>query len=226
MKAILLFSGGLDSTTLLADLLAPPDTKEVLCLSASYGSNHNEQERKHQEAIIHFYRSIRRDKRVLHELLTLPNLWEGSGSALMGEAEVPVLAYADGPQPTVVPFRNGVLIAAAVAIAASRGYSDVFIAAHASDAANYAYPDCTPDFLIPMRAAVYVGTMKAVRLINPYVNATKVDVVSRGLRNKAPLHLTYSCYRGGEKPCGHCATCLERMGAFAANGVKDPVEYE
>jgi 7-cyano-7-deazaguanine synthase len=225
MKAVLLFSGGLDSTTLLAKLLADPDIESIVTLSAGYNSLHQEMEQRATYKILNHYHEEHKLK--AHKLIVLPDVFEGSGSALMGESIMPEGPYeVKGPSPTVVPFRNGVLIASAAAYVASYGDGAVFIAAHASDAYNYAYPDCTPAFLEPMATALEWGTAGKVGLFAPFTQMTKAGVVNLGHELGVPFELTYSCYRGRTRACGKCPTCVERLAAFAANGLVDPAEYE
>jgi 7-cyano-7-deazaguanine synthase len=164
--------------------------------------------------------------------MTIPTtVFRGSGSALMGEGEMPEMSYeeishAEGPSPTVVPFRNAVFLSLAVAFAASRRIDLVYIAVHAEDAHNWAYPDCTPEFLGPFGASVYVGTYRAVRLRYPFIWDSKTDIVRRAAVLGVPLGLTWSCYNpmaGGA--CGTCPTCIDRIHAFQEAGYEDPIVY-
>lgn len=220
MKVLALMSGGMDSTTLAKDLLE--QGWEVEGIFFNYGSKHNDRERQAFNDVA--------------KHLNMPTwfeyvdstLWEGSKSSLMGKAEIPDDDYhvgAEGPSNTVVPFRNGIFISMAVAIANSNGFDAVAIGAHATDAANWAYPDCSPEFLGAMAAATYTGTFHQVRLIGPYGHMTKADLVARAVEIHAPLHLSWSCYKGRKVACGKCPTCRERIRAFSAAGYVDPIEY-
>ena len=110
----------------------------------------------------------------------------------------------------------------AASIALSHGCEVIYYGAHADDAAGNAYPDCSQEFNDAINTAIYLGSGKQLRVKAPFVGKTKADVVAEGLRLHAPYELTWSCYEGGEKPCGLCGTCRDRAAAFAANGVKDP----
>ena len=102
----------------------------------------------------------------------------------------------------------------------------IYLGNHADDAAGNAYPDCSLEFVEAMNQAIGFGTAGQVQLESPFVNDNKAQVVATGLKLKTPYELTYSCYNGKEQACGRCATCLDRLAAFEANGVKDPIEYE
>ena len=126
------------------------------------------------------------------------------------------------PVSTYVPFRNGLFISTAASVALSKGCSVIYYGAHSDDAAGSAYPDCSDEFNNAMADAVYIGSGKQLEIKAPFVNLTKADIVKEGLRLKVPYELTWSCYEGGDKPCGKCGTCIDRAKAFEKNGVKDP----
>ena len=143
--------------------------------------------------------------------------------------EIPEEAYAeqltktDGkPVSTYVPFRNGLFLSSAASIALSKDCNVIFYGAHSDDAAGSAYPDCSDAFNQAMKDAIYLGSGNQVTIEAPFVNWTKADVVKKGLELNVPYELTWSCYEGGEKPCGKCGTCIDRAAAFEKNGVKDP----
>ena len=98
----------------------------------------------------------------------------------------------------------------------------IYYGAHSDDAARNAYPDCSEEFNLAMGEAIYIGSGRRLKLEAPFVRKTKTDVVKKGLELKAPYELTWSCYAGGDKPCGKCGTCIDRARAFALNGVEDP----
>ena len=145
------------------------------------------------------------------------------------------------PVSTYVPFRNGLFLSSAASIALSKGCGVIYYGAHADDAAGCAYPDCSPVFNNAMNEAIWEGSGRQLRIeapfVNeaiwegsgrqlrieaPFVNMNKADIVRIGLDLGVPYELTWSCYEGGEKPCGKCGTCIDRAAAFAANGVEDP----
>ena len=127
-----------------------------------------------------------------------------------------------GPVSTYVPFRNGLFLSSAASMALSLGCSVVYYGAHHDDWAGNAYPDCSLEFVEAMNRAIVEGTGGELRLEAPFVTWSKADIVREGLALGVPYELTWSCYEGGEAPCGRCATCLDRAAAFAANGVEDP----
>ena len=236
MRAIVLFSGGLDSTVLLYSAM---DVVDVHALSFRYGSKHQTQE-------LISARAITEKLDIPHSFIDLPAWIFGDKSQLMSVGpDVSKEDYhEDGEQPTVVPFRNGVFLSMAVAFAEARGYDIIYIASHASDARGYAYPDCTPEFTSRMAGAIQSGTMGRVSLLQPFQAFTKADVVRAGHDLQVPFKLTWSCYSpqmttageslrpGRGQPaiveivhCGECATCRERRKAFREAGVDDPTKY-
>lgn len=223
MKALVLFSGGLDSTTCLALAIEKNGADEVLALSVSYGQKHT----KEIEAAC----AVAKHYGVKLQTLDLAEIFADSDCSLLkgSTQEVPKESYAeqlaetDGkPVSTYVPFRNGLFLSSAASIALSHGCEVIYYGAHADDAAGNAYPDCSQDFNDAINTAIYLGSGKQLRVEAPFVGKTKADVVKEGLRLHAPYELTWSCYEGGEKPCGLCGTCRDRAAAFAANGVADP----
>lgn len=225
MSALVLFSGGLDSTTLLCDMLRGAD--EVIALVVGYPSKHNATERYHAQMIINHLRE--RGMNVGKRVIEIDeNTFLGSKSTLIKSgSEIPDETYrpAGNPSSTYVPFRNGVMIANAVAVAMSMGIARVVYAAHKSDWGTGAYPDCTPEFVSFMSSAVRTGTNEAVIFSAPYIDRTKAWIVSHGTAIGAPLEMTWSCYRSGDVHCGTCPTCRERKDAFVMAGIADPTTY-
>lgn len=223
MKALVLFSGGLDSTTCLALAIEKYGADEVLALSVSYGQKHTKE--------IEAAKAIAKHYGVKLQTLDLAEIFADSDCSLLkgSSQEVPKESYAeqldaaDGkPVSTYVPFRNGLFLSSAASIALSHGCEVIYYGAHADDAAGSAYPDCSQEFNDAINSAIYLGSGGQLRVEAPFVGKTKADVVAEGLRLNAPYALTWSCYEGGEKPCGLCGTCRDRAAAFAANGVNDP----
>ncbi|MCR5121878.1 MAG: 7-cyano-7-deazaguanine synthase QueC [Ruminococcus sp.] len=223
MKALVLFSGGVDSTTCLAIAVDKYGADEVLALSVSYGQKHS----KELEAA----RAIAKRYGVKHRELDLSVMFEGSNcSLLQGSTEdIPEESYSEqikktggAPVSTYVPFRNGLFLASAASIALSQGCTEIYYGAHADDAAGNAYPDCSKDFNDAINRAIYLGSGNELTVAAPFIGLNKAQVVAKGLALGAPYELTWSCYEGGDKPCGKCGTCIDRAAAFAANGVKDP----
>lgn len=223
MKTVVLFSGGMDSTVLLTHAVRNVGAENVLALSIMYGSLHNKRESVAAEEVCQYLG-------VSRQVINLPSeIFAGGSSALLGEVDMPKEEYHDPlketPSATIVPFRNAVLISIATAVADARGYGIVTMAAHLNDAVGYAYPDCMPEFLNPMAQAVAHGTLRKVRLEHPYTHNTKSDLVTIGSYLRAPLVLSWSCYRGEADHCGQCPTCRERTKAFHDAGYMDPTKY-
>ncbi|HBB71549.1 MAG TPA: 7-cyano-7-deazaguanine synthase QueC [Ruminococcus sp.] len=223
MKALVLFSGGLDSTTCLALAIEKYGADEVLALSVSYGQKHT----KELEAA----RAVAEHYGVAVQTLDLAEIFADSDCSLLkgSSEEIPRESYSEQlkntggkPVSTYVPFRNGLFLSSAASIALSHGCEVIYYGAHADDAAGNAYPDCSSDFNDAINRAIWLGSGKQLRVEAPFVGKTKADVVAEGLRLGAPYELTWSCYEGGERPCGQCGTCLDRAAAFAANGITDP----
>jgi len=224
MKALVLFSGGLDSSTCLALACDKYGAENVLALSVYYGQKHDK-EIKASEKIARHYG-------VRHMTLDLARIFEGSDCTLLkgAEGEIPKESYASQlgesggkPVSTYVPFRNGLFLASAASIALSNGCGVIYYGAHSDDAAGNAYPDCSEQFNKAMNDAVFIGSGEQLRIEAPFVSMTKADVVKKGIELGVPFELTWSCYEGGDKPCGVCATCRDRIAAFKANGLTDPL---
>lgn len=223
MKALVLFSGGIDSTTCLAIAADKYGKDEVMTLSMSYGQKHS-RELEAAEAVIKYYG-------VKHKKLDLSRIFEGSDCSLLkcSDEEIPLESYADqlkntdgAPVSTYVPFRNGLFIAAAASVALSNDCSEIWYGAHSDDAAGNAYPDCSEEFNEHMRQAVFIGSGGKLSVVAPFIGINKASVVAAGLKLNVPYELTWSCYSGGDRPCGLCGTCRDRAAAFRANGIEDP----
>lgn len=224
MKALVLFSGGIDSTTCLGMAVQKYGAAQVLALSVSYGQKHI-RELKAAEQIVSYY-GVEQMK------LDLAALFAGSDCSLLqhSDRELPHQSYGEQlaqtggrPVSTYVPFRNGLFLASAASIAIARGCEVLYYGAHADDAAGNAYPDCSTSFQQAMNDAICIGSGGQLRIEAPFISGTKAEVVRTGLELNAPYHLTWSCYEGGEEPCGVCGTCIDRAEAFRANGVEDPL---
>lgn len=226
-KVLVLCSGGVDSTTLLARAVAAHGPHDVIALSIIYGQKHA-REMEAARAVAAFYG-------VSQRTLDLGAIFADSQCALLAHSDAPIpegtyadqkMGASDGPVSTYVPFRNGLFLSSAASMALSAGCAVVCYGAHHDDWADAAYPDCSAAFVDAMARAIEEGTGGELRLEAPYVNASKADIVAEGLELGVPYELTWSCYEGGDEPCGACATCLDRQAAFAANGVEDPALRE
>jgi 7-cyano-7-deazaguanine synthase len=212
--ALLVLSGGMDSTTLLYEYQA----RIALAVTFLYGSNHNEREAE-------CARWNCRNLNIPH--LEIPLEFMGmyfESSLLQGADAIPDGHYDDdNMRSTVVPFRNCIMLAVAAGLAESRQLSTIMLANHAGDHAIY--PDCRPEFVDAMGAAIAAGTYQDVKLFCPYTSLTKNDIVRRGVELGIDYHHTYSCYRGGEHHCGTCGTCTERHEALVAAGL-NPTDFD
>lgn len=224
MKCVVLLSGGIDSTTCLAMAVEKYGKDEVLALTAYYGQKHSK-ELEAARNVAGYYDVVHQEAN-LSQAFSLSDcpLLKGSTQQIKHESYAEQLAEigGEGTIATYVPFRNGLFLSYAAAIAISVGASVIYYGAHADDAAGRAYPDCTPEFEQAMNTAIYEGSGRTCRLEAPLLAWNKAGVVREGLRLRAPYELTWSCYEGGHKPCGVCGTCIDRANAFAANGVTDP----
>ena len=146
-------------------------------------------------------------------------------SLLEGGDAIPEGHYADeNMKSTVVPFRNGIMLSIAVGIAESNDLKFVMMANHAGD--HTIYPDCTPQFVNAFDEAARAGTYVNVGLLSPFTHWTKADIARRGKELGIDYAETWSCYKGGERHCGKCGTCVERHEALLEAGIADPTEYE
>lgn len=211
MKALLIYSGGLDSTTLLYEYRDSID----LAVTFDYGSKHNARE-------IECARENCRRLGIRQLVIPLGFIGQYFKSdLLLSGGEIPEGSYADeNMKSTVVPFRNGIMLAVAAGLAESYGLDAIMLANHSGDHAIY--PDCRPAFIDAFAAAVEAGTYNGVKVISPYCRITKRDIALRGKALGIDYSLTYSCYKGGEKHCGKCGTCTERKEALEGF---DPTEY-
>ncbi len=225
MKAMVLASGGLDSTTALALAVDKHGKDNVIALTISYGQKHD---KEIQSAI-----KVAEYYGVEHLFLDLTKIFQYSDCSLLKHSDeaIPEKSYAeqieetkgDTPVSTYVPFRNGLFLSSAASIAISKECNVIYYGAHSDDAAGFAYPDCSQDFVDHMNKAIYEGSGHQLKLEAPFATFTKKDIVRMGIELKVPYELTWSCYEGNDKPCGKCGTCIDRQAAFEANGIADPV---
>lgn len=223
MKALVLSSGGVDSTTCLGMAVEKYGAENVLSLSIAYGQKHDK-EILASDKVAKYYK-VEHIHMDLEKIFTYSDcsLLKHSDKEILKESYEEQLKHTDGnPVDTYVPFRNGLFLSTAASIALSKGCSVIYYGAHRDDAAGNAYPDCSKEFEDAMNEAIYQGSGKQLHLEAPFIGWTKAEIVKKGLELKVPYELTWSCYEGGEKPCGKCGTCHDRAKAFALNGVEDP----
>lgn len=214
-SSVIILSGGMDSVTLLYD------QKDYIALAVTfdYGSNHNK-----REAELAAYHC--KQLGIEHIIIPLSFIHDYFKSSLLEGADaIPEGHYqADNMKSTVVPFRNGIMLSIACGLAESRGLTKVLIANHAGDHAIY--PDCRETFIDAMNQAMAYGTYEHINIYAPYTSLSKTDIAKIGKTLGIDYSKTYSCYKGGEKHCGKCGTCVERKEALRDAGIDDPTEYE
>lgn len=224
-KAIVLSSGGVDSTVCVAMAVGMFGAENVATVSIFYGQKHDK-EMECARKVAEYYG-------LKHYEFDLSSVMQYSNCSLLAQStqEIEHKSYADqitpvnGKVSTYVPFRNGLMLSVCASLAQSifeNEFVDIYLGAHGDDAAGNAYADCSEDFVNTMSRAIAIGTYQQVRVTAPFAGLSKADVVRRGLELNVPFELTWSCYEGGEKPCGECGTCIDRARAFAANNAKDP----
>ena len=226
-KAIVLSSGGVDSTTGLALAVKNFGADSVVSVTMYYGQKHKK-ELESARAVANYYqvKHIELDLSVIFQHSNCPLLDHSTEDIPEGDYAEQVSRDENGKVATYVPFRNGLFLSTAATLAASLFPDDevvILIGAHADDAAGNAYADCSDAFLESMDDAIYIGTYKRVSIQAPFGQYNKASVVKTGLALGVPYNLTWSCYNGGDKPCGVCGTCIDRARAFSENNVIDPL---
>ena len=214
-NSVIIVSGGMDSITLLYD----HKDEIALGISFDYGSNHNARE-------IPFAKMHCERLGIKHITINLDFMHQYFKSSLLDGADaIPEGHYADdNMKSTVVPFRNGIMLSIAIGIAESNDLDQVFIANHGGD--HTIYPDCRPEFINAIDSAAKAGTYNNVKVIAPYTKITKSDIARIGKKLGIDYTETWSCYKGGEKHCGKCGTCVERKEALFEAGIEDYTIYE
>ena len=216
-RAIVVFSGGMDSATALWWALR--EFGDVAAVSFEYGAKHNARELAAAEIIC---------KKLSVPQTVIPLDFIGRtfhSSLLVTGGDIPEGNYnEENMASTVVPFRNGIMLAAAAGFAEDSGFSAVILGNHTGDHA--VYPDCRPEFIDGMARAIEAGTGGKVTLLSPFCHMTKGQIAALGAELGVDFSLTWSCYNGREKHCGKCGTCRERIEALRAAGINDTTEYE
>ncbi|WP_066639124.1 7-cyano-7-deazaguanine synthase QueC [Desulfolucanica intricata] len=225
-KAVIILSGGLDSTVCMA--YAKSQNYELFPMTFNYGQRHA-YEVGQAKKVAKFYNCVK------HLVVNLDFFRAIGGSALTSDQiDLPVNRMeheiGEGVPVTYVPFRNGVFLALAVSYAEVVGASEIFIGVNSLDYSGY--PDCRPEFINACQALINIGTKQCtdggrpLKIAAPLLNKTKAEIVKMGMELGAPFHLTTSCYRGEELACGHCDSCQLRLKGFKEAGYEDPIPYE
>ncbi|MFK0690917.1 7-cyano-7-deazaguanine synthase QueC [Mesorhizobium sp. IMUNJ 23033] len=217
MKTLVVCSGGLDSVSLAQKVAAEHSLAGLL--SFDYGQRHRKE--------LDFAALCAERLNTRHQIVDIRAIGHSlSGSALTDDLEVPDGHYAeDTMKVTVVPNRNAIMLAVAFGVAAAQNADAVATAVHGGD--HFIYPDCRPAFIDAfqvMQNQALDGYAR-IRLYAPYVNISKAEIVADGARHNTPFAQTWSCYKGGERHCGRCGTCVERREAFHLSGHADPTDY-
>lgn len=217
MKTILVLSGGMDSTTLLYDLLYYQHT--VKALSFNYGQRHKKELNYASKTCL----KLGVEHRIVDLSVITPLI---SNSALTSNVEVPEGHYADESMKiTVVPNRNMIMLAIAIGWAENLKYDSVSIANHSGDHAIY--PDCRTEFMTALSLASQLGTYSKIKLNTPYSDIYKIDIALKGLKLGIDYDKdTWSCYKGLDKACDKCGTCVERIEAITSAKKKWEKEYD
>jgi len=214
-KAVVILSGGLDSTTCAA--IAAKENDEIICLTFDYGQRHRRELRSAREVAEHYDAE--------HLVVTF-DARQWGGSALTDEIEVPKGRGLDDSIPvTYVPARNTIFLSFALAVAEAKAADRAYIGVNALDYSGY--PDCRPEYIEAFQAMAAMAQKRAVeghpvRIESPLIQLSKAEIIRRGIDLGAPLDLSWSCYEGGERPCGECDSCVIRARGFEEVGVPDP----
>lgn len=230
MKALVLNSGGLDSTTCVGIAVAKHGKENVITASLYYGQKHDKElDCANKVAEYYGLRHIEEDiSNVMKFASNVCTLMKGGKDIDHSSYEEQIAKNGEGRVSTYVPFRNGLFLSIAASIADALFPNEdveIYYGAHADDAAGSAYADCSPEFADAMDKAISIGTYNKIHVVRPLINMNKAEVVKTGLSLNVPYELTWSCYEGGDVQCGECGTCIDRKRAFEANGIKDPVPY-
>lgn len=220
-KKIVIISGGMDSVTLLHDVVHKFGSKNIIALSFYYGSKHNPKElpmaNKNCELL-----------QVQHEIIDVQSIFDTFDSALLAHKdseEIPEGYYADkNMKKTVVPFRNGILLSMAIGFAESKDCDTVYYGAHAGD--HDIYPDCRKTFIDSISNAAKYGTYNNIEIIAPYWEGNKYQILEIGKRLGVDYSKTWTCYNPNSEddiPCGKCGSCVERAEAFYNHQIADPL---
>ncbi len=221
MKALVVCSGGLDSVT-LAYKVANEGTLVSSSLSSLLSFDYGQRHRKELDFAAHCAKQLN----VKHTIIDLSQVGKQLTSALTDDIDIPDGHYAEeSMKATVVPNRNAIMMTIAFGLASSQNADTVAMAVHGGD--HFIYPDCRPDFIESFAAMqkMALDGMSDISLYTPYLQLDKTEIARDSLKYEVPVADTWSCYKGQEKHCGRCGTCVERREAFHLAGIEDPTEY-
>ena len=215
-KVVVIYSGGMDSYTVLNKAIK--SGFDVYALSFNYGQRHVKE--------LEVAASVCADLNVHHKVVDISAINQLiGGSSLTDDIEVPEGHYEEeSMKSTVVPNRNMILLSLAVGYAVSLKANKVFYGAHSGDHAIY--PDCRPEFVEKMSDVCRIANYEEVEIVCPYLNNSKIEILTDGLKMDLDYSNTWTCYNGREKACGKCGACQERLEAFSLNNASDPLPYE
>ncbi len=215
-KAVVIYSGGMDSFTILNRALS--EGHDVYALTFDYGQKHKKE--------IRYAESVCQELGISHRIIDITAINQLlQSSSLTSDKAIPEGHYeAANMKSTVVPNRNMILLSLAIGYAVDIGSNKVFYGAHSGDHAIY--PDCRPDFVHAMNRVAKLANYEPVDIVTPYLNGDKIEILADGLKMGLDYGKTWTCYNGREKACGKCGSCVERLEAFEKNGAVDPLEYE
>ena len=215
-KGVVIYSGGMDSFTILHKV--QQEGIQVFPLTFNYGQKHVKE--------IEYARRVCMHHALAHEIIDISTIsCLLQGSSLTSDIDIPEGHYAaESMKSTVVPNRNMIMLSLAIGYAVSIYATRVYFGAHAGDHAIY--PDCRPEFVDRMNEVAKIANYQAVKIYTPYLNVDKGKILAEGLNMSLDYSQTWTCYNGRENACGKCGACVERLEAFANNGVADPLAYE
>ncbi|MFQ3175832.1 MAG: 7-cyano-7-deazaguanine synthase [Psychromonas sp.] len=216
-KVVVIYSGGMDSFTVLHK--AMQQGLSPYALTFDYGQRHIKE--------IEVARKVCEELGVHHKVIDISAINQLIGGSSLTDSSIDVAQghyQQENMKSTVVPNRNMILLSLAIGYAVSLGAEQVYYGAHSGD--HEIYPDCRPIFVEKMNDVAAVANYEKVEIFSPYLNNNKSGILKDGMAMGLDYSKTWTCYNGREKACGKCGSCVERLEAFATNGINDPIEYE
>lgn len=216
-KVVVIYSGGMDSFTVLHKAIQ----QDLIpyALTFDYGQRHIKE--------IEVARQVCKELGIQHKVIDISAINQLIGGSSLTDNSIDVALghyQQENMKSTVVPNRNMILLSLAIGYAVSLGAEQVYYGAHSGD--HEIYPDCRPIFVEKMNEVAAVANYEKVEIFSPYLHSNKIGILKDGIAMGLDYSKTWTCYNGREKSCGKCGSCVERLEAFAANGITDPIEYE